>query len=216
MSFFRSFPTYVTILSVFLFSSHSLHLGLQFHMHVAAWVLPQLTDTLFTLNICQIPFLCFMLIVYQCGFSFTAFCICSIQFAVNCILYFAVWTIHLHFSDSHFCVLNSGSWSLPMIQLTVTWSRTISQGSKLCLLLLISHCLIAKSKNCFLTYFSISVCFRWEDKLVPAILSGWKWKSLKFLSCDFVNLTTVKLFIGLFLSINKNDMFYLYSSLKFM
>ena len=117
--FYRSFPHICHYSKCFfLFSSHSLlSLGLQFHMYVAAWSFTSahwysvhfkyLSDSFF---------LCFVLIVsidMALTLLTSASVASSLLWIASCTLLCELST--LHFSDSHLCVLNSGSWSLPMI-----------------------------------------------------------------------------------------------------
>lgn len=109
---------------------------------------PQLTDALFISNFCWI--LCSVFHVGSIGMALTSLIFASVT---SNLLLVSSHTLlcgiaALLFSDFHLCVLNSGSLLVSaMFQLTVMWSRTIFQGSKLGQLssFLISHCLIARS-----------------------------------------------------------------------
>lgn len=105
----------------------------------------------------------------------------SLLLIASCILLCELST--LHFSDSHLCVLNSGSWSLSMIQLTVTWSRTISQGSKLWQLSLTFHLSLPDSqvlKTVFSHIFPFLFVSGGRINWSLLFYLGWKWKSLKY------------------------------------
>ena len=165
---------------------------------ICMWLLgvfPQLTDTLLILNICQILFSVFQVdSFYWYGFNFTDFCICSIQFAVNCILYFAVCTIH-------FAHLRLSSVSSAQEAGLCLWSRTASQGSKWWQLSLTSHLSLPDSqilKTVFSHIFPFLFVSGGRINWSLLFHLGCKWKSLIYFFmwlCQFDYSQTICRFI---------------------